>query len=43
MIFVFQTNLQHNYPEKNDERQYATSPEMWMTSVIRLKLENPPV
>ena len=32
----FQTTLQHNYPQKNVERQYVTSPEMRMTSVIRL-------
>ena len=32
----FQTNLQHNYSEKNNEHHYATSPEMGMTSVIRL-------
>ena len=31
-----QTNLQHNYSEKNDERHYETSPEMQMTSVISL-------
>ena len=34
--FCFQTHLQHNYPEKNVERQYVTSPEMRMTSVISL-------
>ena len=32
----FQTHLQHNYPDKNVERQYVTSPEMRMTSVISL-------
>ena len=32
----FQTNEQHIYSDKNDERHYAMSPEMWMTSVIRL-------
>ena len=32
----FHTNLKHNYSEKNDVRHYATSPEMRMTSVIRL-------
>ena len=32
----FQTNLQHNYFEKNNERHCATSPEMRMMSVIRL-------
>ena len=32
----FQTSLPHIYSEKNDERYYATSPEMRMTSVIRL-------
>ena len=32
----FQTNLQHNYSKKNDERHYAASPEMRMTSVIML-------
>ena len=32
----FETNLQHNYCEKNDELHYATAPEMRMTSVIRL-------
>ena len=32
----FQTNLQNNYSEKNDERHNATSAEMQMTSVIRL-------
>ena len=32
----FQTHLQHNYPEKNVERQYVTSPEMRMTSVFSL-------
>ena len=32
----FQTHLQHNYHEKNVERQYVTSPEMRMTSVISL-------
>ena len=31
-----QTNLQHNYPEKNVERHYTKSLEMRMTSVIRL-------
>ena len=31
-----QTNLQHNYFEKNAERHYATSPEMRITSVISL-------
>ena len=31
-----QTNLQHNYSEKNDERHYTTSPDMWMMSVISL-------
>ena len=33
--FCFQTNLQHNFSEENDERHNATSPEMRMTSVIR--------
>ena len=32
----FQTSLQRNYSEKYYERHYATSPEMQMTSVIRL-------
>ena len=32
----FQTNLQHNFSEENDERHCTTSPEMRMTSVIRL-------
>ena len=32
----FQTHLQHNHHEKNVERQYVTSPEMRMTSVISL-------
>ena len=32
----FQTNQQHKYHEKNDARHYATSPEIRMTSVIRL-------
>ena len=32
----FQTHLQHNYHEKNVERQYVTSPEMRMTLVISL-------
>ena len=31
-----QTNIQHNYSEKNNERHYAMSPETRMTSVIRL-------
>ena len=33
--FCFQTYLQHNFSEEHDERHYATSPEMRMTSVIR--------
>ena len=32
----FLTHLQHNYLVKNVERQYVTSPEMRMTSVISL-------
>ena len=34
--FCFQTKIQHDYSKKNNERQYARSPEMRMTSVIRL-------
>ena len=34
-VSCFQTNIQHNFSEENDERHYATSPEMQMTSVIR--------
>ena len=34
--FCFQTKLQHNYSEKNNERHYTTPREMQMTSVIRL-------